>query len=100
MTALQAATCPVCSIRFYYPKTGYRPMTCNSFDCAYKYAHKGGVILEAKEVAKFRKKLKLTQKELAAEVGVTSQTVANWEQGLANPDRRSRKALDELKRRK
>ncbi len=49
--------------------------------------------MAGEEIRDFRKKMKLTQKELALKLGVTSQTVANWEQGISNPDRRSRIAL-------
>jgi len=42
----------------------------------------------------------MTQKELALKLGVTSQTVANWEQGISKPDNRSVIALKKLRRAK
>jgi hypothetical protein len=29
--------CPVCGVRFQYPEKGYKPKTCNKFDCIQKY---------------------------------------------------------------
>lgn len=36
-------------------------------------------------IAKFRKKAELTQRELAAKLGVSERTVAFWEQGRRHP---------------
>ena len=48
--------------------------------------------------AKFRHKHKLTQVQLAEKLGVTSQTVANWEQGLARPSRLAKRELERIRR--
>ncbi|KKK94344.1 hypothetical protein LCGC14_2683820 [marine sediment metagenome] len=50
------------------------------------------------DIKKFRKKLKLTQKEIAEKLGVTSQTVANWEQGLARPSKLALRNIEQLRR--
>lgn len=40
---------------------------------------------ERSELVRLRQQLELTQEELAEELGVTAQTVANWENGRAIP---------------
>lgn len=54
--------------------------------------------MAGEEIRDFRKKIKLTQKELALKLGVTSQTVANWEQGISKPSRLARRQLERLRR--
>ena len=53
--------------------------------------------MAGEEIRDFRKKIKLTQKELALKLGVTSQTVANWEQGISKPSILARRQLERLK---
>ena len=50
MTKLEweEALCPVCGIKYLYIKGGYKPSTCNNFDCLYKYLHSSE--LKKKEV--------------------------------------------------
>lgn len=31
--------CPVCGQEYQYPIKGYKPKTCNRFDCSQKYLH-------------------------------------------------------------
>lgn len=31
--------CPVCRRMYQYPKGGYKPKTCNNFDCTWGYLH-------------------------------------------------------------
>ena len=33
------AKCPICGRKFEYPEGGYKPPTCNKFDCAFTYSH-------------------------------------------------------------
>jgi len=33
------ATCPVCKGEYEYPEGGYKPQTCNKFECVHKHAH-------------------------------------------------------------
>ena len=42
MTKLEweEAKCPICGMKYSYIKGGYKPSTCNNFDCIYKYLHK------------------------------------------------------------
>ena len=40
----------------------------------------------AKTIIKLRKEKKLTQKELAKQLGLTAQSVSKWERGLCLPD--------------
>jgi len=42
MTKLEweETTCPICGMKYSYIKGGYKPSTCNSFDCAFKYLHR------------------------------------------------------------
>ncbi len=44
---------------------------------------------------KKREKQKLTQKELASRLGITSQMVSNWEQGKCGPPNDKLKAIGE-----
>lgn len=39
-----------------------------------------------KRIRKYRKKLGISQKELAKRIGVSNGRVSNWEQGLNRPD--------------
>ncbi len=43
-----------------------------------------------------RKKLGITQKELAAELGVTPNAISNWENGVRNPSLEKVKRLAEI----
>ena len=36
----EEARCPACGLKYSYIKGGYKPSTCNNFDCLYKYLHK------------------------------------------------------------
>ena len=36
----EEAKCPICGITYRYIKGGYRPSTCNKFECLYKYMHR------------------------------------------------------------
>jgi len=56
MTKLEweEAKCPECGILYSYIKGGYKPPTCNNFDCIYKYLHRSQ--LKAKEVIEANKK--------------------------------------------
>jgi hypothetical protein len=31
--------CPVCGKQYEYPEGGYKPSTCNSFDCLHAFIH-------------------------------------------------------------
>ena len=33
------AKCPICKMEYQYPEGGYKPHTCNKFDCIHKYLH-------------------------------------------------------------
>jgi len=54
--------------------------------------------MEGKEILKLRKKLGLTQKELAARLKVDAITVSRWERCEQRPSRQGLKQLDRLKR--
>ena len=54
--------------------------------------------MEAEEIKRLRKRLKLTQLKLADKLGVTRATVINWEHRLAKPSRLARRQLDRLER--
>ena len=49
----------------------------------------------ADKVKYVREKLKLSQEELAHELGVSFATINRWENGSYNPSRLARKAFDE-----
>lgn len=34
------AKCPMCGADYHYIEGGYKPLTCNKFDCLYKYIHR------------------------------------------------------------
>ena len=38
------AKCPICKCTYSFPRGGYKPKTCNKYDCIHRYAHqrKGG----------------------------------------------------------
>ena len=36
----EEAKCPACGIKYLYIKGGYKPSTCNNFDCLHKYIHR------------------------------------------------------------
>lgn len=55
------------------------------------------VRIPAGSVRKHRQRLRLTQAELAALLGVTPHTVHRWEKGLANPREASREAFAALR---
>ena len=54
--------------------------------------------MEAEEIKKLRKSLKLTQTQLADNLGVTKTTVLNWENKLARPSKLALKQLARLER--
>lgn len=33
------AVCPECGAKYLYPKGGYKPSTCNRFECVQKHLH-------------------------------------------------------------
>ena len=35
----EEARCPICGLKYSYIKGGYKPSTCNNFDCLHKYLH-------------------------------------------------------------
>lgn len=49
----------------------------------------------ADKVKYVREKLKISQEELAHELGVSFATINRWENGSYNPSRLARKAFDE-----
>jgi len=51
-----------------------------------------------KQIKALRKKLSLTQADLAKRLGVSTSTVTAWERGKATPGRQARKALKDLMR--
>jgi len=55
--------------------------------------------MNGKDIRKFRKKLGLTQKELAAILGVDQVTVNRWENNKARPSRLALRQLERLSRR-
>ena len=55
--------------------------------------------MDANKLKDLRKKLGLTQKELAEELGVLTNTLARWEQGERAPSRSSLTLLKELEKR-
>ncbi|MBQ9227491.1 MAG: helix-turn-helix transcriptional regulator [Eubacterium sp.] len=42
--------------------------------------------LLSKNIAKYRKRCCMTQSQLAEQMGVTTQAVSKWEQGICAPD--------------
>jgi len=50
----EEARCPECGEKYSYIKGGYRPPTCNKFECLYIYLHR--TPLKAKEVIEAKKK--------------------------------------------
>ncbi len=54
--------------------------------------------MEAEEIKKVRKRLKLTQTELADKLGVTKTTVLNWEHKISKPSKLALRQLDRLER--
>ena len=52
--------------------------------------------MEAEEIKKLRKRLKLTQTELAEKLGVTKTTVLNWEHKFAKPSKLAQRQLARL----
>ena len=55
--------------------------------------------MEAEEIKKIRKRLKLTQTQLADKLGVTKTTVLNWEHQISRPSKLAKRQLDRLERR-
>lgn len=53
-----------------------------------------GVKWDGAEVRRLRQALRLTQQELAVELGVRQQTVSEWETGLYQPRGASARLLD------
>ena len=41
MTKLEweEAKCPICGLKYFYIKGGYKPPTCSKFECLHKYLH-------------------------------------------------------------
>lgn len=54
--------------------------------------------MTAKEIKELRKKLKLTQQELADKIGVDRVTVARWENGNKRPSNLAERQLARLKK--
>ena len=54
--------------------------------------------MEAEEIKKLRKRLKLNQTQLAEKLGVTKTTVLNWENKHARPSMLARRQLERLER--
>ena len=54
--------------------------------------------MEATEIKKLRKKLKMSQTKFADELGVTKTTVLNWENKLARPSQLAQRQLAQLER--
>ena len=54
--------------------------------------------MEAKDIKKLRKKLKMTQTEFADKLGVAKLTVFNWEHGLFKPSQLALRQLHRLER--
>ena len=54
--------------------------------------------MEAKEIAKLREQLNLTQRELADRLKVDAITVSRWELGTSRPQPGARKRLERLAR--
>jgi len=50
----EEARCPICRMLYSYAKRGYKPPTCNNFDCLHKYLH--NLEFRAKEVIEANKK--------------------------------------------
>ncbi len=53
--------------------------------------------MEAKEIKSIRRKLGLTQKELAAKLKVDAITVSRWERGEQRPKIQAQRRLERLK---
>ena len=47
----------------------------------------------ANKIQKLRKKVNMSQEELSNKVGVTRQTISNWENGISAPDIKQAKDL-------
>ena len=54
--------------------------------------------MNAEEIKKIRKALGMTQKQFAEAVDAALGTVADWEQSRRKPGRRSRNAIEKLKK--
>jgi len=52
--------------------------------------------MEANEIIEFRKKLKMTQQELADAIGVDRVTVARWETSKKKPSKLAKRQLARL----
>jgi DNA-binding transcriptional regulator YiaG len=64
------------------------------FHAEYDIHHQDGQIVWHQDAIKaLRKHMKLTQAEFAKELGVRRQTVSEWENGVYDPDRKTRKFL-------
>ena len=52
--------------------------------------------MEPKEIKALRKRLGLTQTQMADKIGVTKTSVLNWENGIAKPSKLARRELERL----
>ncbi len=43
------AECPICRQKYKYIKNGYRPSTCNNFECLWRYNHPKAVLRNARK---------------------------------------------------
>lgn len=50
----------------------------------------------AKNIYNLRKKINLSQESLAEKIGVTRQTISNWESGVSTPDLKQSKELSKI----
>lgn len=50
----------------------------------------------AKNIYNLRKKINLSQESLAEKIGVTRQTISNWESGISTPDLKQSKELSKI----
>lgn len=61
-----------------------------------RYAHTVGMSYQPSDIIDLRKRLSLSQEELAAELGVHRSNVSRWETGDTRPGGAVRKLLDGL----
>ena len=68
-----------------------------AFGASYRPARVRGLYGDA--ISTFRHQLRLTQEQLAHEMGVTASTINRWENGHARPTRLAQRALRECAQR-